>query len=403
MADPRGAQAPAVLLNRDLHGRRLERLVARSLQQGSKIERNTLDNEMGRSAPFSSLLYQLRPIPHTILPAIRILKLAQPLAVEHEGAARLAVVLEWVQRVVRVSTGRRREPPATAPLPLSRLTKYAALPPRVRDEPGSLWTTSSLSFTSLQMAPAPRVRPSRRCRARGRSSHASGAAPACTRARTCKDDAHSLDGLINFVTTISTAFLTVPLCYSPGKPRNPLSAGESVTSSTLSGAASPSRTHAHIVHVLPGDPHTHASPARTKPNLNERSAPASLLKVVLLRALDARSDPFSPSPTPTDTNPAAHALLHTTPRALLTDTAVVVLLAEDTLTASVVVVRASEPVPSSYTSPSTNSTSTAGYVSASDSSPPSPATSSLPRTPRSVCVRGSPLVKSMGGGGVGRA
>ncbi|KAF7790483.1 hypothetical protein EIP86_001438 [Pleurotus ostreatoroseus] len=482
--------------------------------------------------------HQSLSIPHTALPTVRILKLAQPLAVEHEGAVRLAVVLEWAQRVARVwrthggygavelqddQDGAEHLPPpslfrfrgshSTPPSPRASATSLAADDPRASLQSVSHLSADGPAPARPPLSPLPRPQ-SLSARLWSRPRVHSSAHP--------HDDARPLDGLINFlppgvadkallkqailVTTISTAFLAAPPRYSPRNPRKPRSSlsfgalgagfgahstasvnlpptppfqsGESVTSDMSSVAV---RTRAHIVHVLPGDPRTHASPARTKlvqsieafllsyaypaglqhdkhdsakklsgsnfmmdapdaradralpfimsaSTLNERvgpdsnspipapnnsstvptspyntwPAPASLLELVLCGTLDAPSDPFSPSPDAHGYGPGyAHALPRTTPRALLTGAADVVLLAEDTPAVPAVVVSASEPAPlplSGYSSAST-SPSMSGYVSASDSSPPSSAASSPPRTPPTACVRGSPLAKSMGGGG----
>ncbi|KIP07300.1 hypothetical protein PHLGIDRAFT_127739 [Phlebiopsis gigantea 11061_1 CR5-6] len=42
------------------------------------------------------------PIPHTTLPTVRILRLDNPLAIEHAGAVRFVNVLEWAERVARL-------------------------------------------------------------------------------------------------------------------------------------------------------------------------------------------------------------------------------------------------------------------------------------------------------------
>ena len=42
------------------------------------------------------------PIPHTTLPTVRILRLANPLAIEQAGAVRFVNVLEWAERVARL-------------------------------------------------------------------------------------------------------------------------------------------------------------------------------------------------------------------------------------------------------------------------------------------------------------
>ncbi|KAI0792473.1 hypothetical protein C8Q75DRAFT_804849 [Abortiporus biennis] len=98
-------------------------------------------------------------IPHTTLPTVRILKLKEPLAIEHAGAVRFVDVLEWAERVARV--WRKHGGYGSVELNENEDGHTHLAPPSSLRFYGSRSTPSSPRSSSVQLAdetPSPRPR-----------------------------------------------------------------------------------------------------------------------------------------------------------------------------------------------------------------------------------------------------
>ncbi|KAI0346433.1 hypothetical protein BDW22DRAFT_756460 [Trametopsis cervina] len=235
--------------------------------------------------------HQPPAIPHTTQPTVRILKLTEPLSIEHAGAVRFVNVLEWAERVARLwrkhggfgaaqlaeeSDGHEFLPPPSLwkkgtqsmpPSPRSSASNLSSL--RASNASGFLTTDPSSSFS--------RARPHSMTRLLSRARTPS--LPAVDPSQ------RPFDALINYlpptvpdksllkqailVTTISRPFLiassprpaaarlssrSATSVYLPPTP--PFQSGDSLPSSLFLPPA-----RAHIIHVLPSssyDAHAHA-------------------------------------------------------------------------------------------------------------------------------------------------
>ena len=242
--------------------------------------------------------HQPPEIPHTTLPTVRILKLLNPLELEHAGAVRFVNVLEWAERVARLwrkyggygsaELGEDSDGQEYIPTPTFwRFRNSQSVPPSPRTSASNL-STSRGSVYSGFLTPDGDQRP--KSRARSFSSRI------LSRARqvslpTVDPLQRPFDALINFlpkdvpdkallkqailVTTISRPFLIASSFGDGRSSRKSKLSSRSSTSVYLpltppyqSGESLPSLmlgpTRSHLTHVLPVETRSFNSFARSK-------------------------------------------------------------------------------------------------------------------------------------------
>ncbi|KAF7791969.1 hypothetical protein EIP86_002996 [Pleurotus ostreatoroseus] len=314
MADPRGAQAPAVLLNRDLH-----RTYGGFLPSSDALYTSRCPSPTPPSPPSASSNSPSRSQSSTMAPS------ALPLFSNVSSASLVSGV---PTAGMAPSSSENLPPPSRSRFRGSQSTRLSPCTSAMSLAANDLQSVSHLSADG----PAPTL-------TLRTALEPPPFALGCTPARRRPP----LDSL---VTTISTGFLAAPPHYSPRnlkKPHSSLSFG-------ALGAGFDAQSIASV--NLPSTP----------PFQSGESVTGSTLAARPCGTLDAPSDPFSPSADTHEYGPGyAYALPRTTPHALLTGAADVELLAEDTLVVPAIVVSQSELVLLSYPSPST-----AGYIFASE-------------------------------------
>ncbi|PSS36986.1 hypothetical protein PHLCEN_2v1202 [Hermanssonia centrifuga] len=239
--------------------------------------------------------HQTLAIPHTALPTVRILRLSEPLAIEHAGAVRFVNVLEWAERVARLwrkhggfgavelledSDGQEHLP--THSLLCSR--ESYSTPPSPRASATHLAVDPRASSASHLSTDARSYRPRTLSRFLSR-----------TRVPSLPDvdpSQRPFDGLINFlpkdisdkallkqsilVTTISRPFLTATISRSADRARRKSTMSSRSSASVYLPPTPPYQSgeflctaplppmKAHLVHVLPGEARSFNSFARSK-------------------------------------------------------------------------------------------------------------------------------------------